>query len=271
MILSSLVFVGVIKAEEAEVKETEVREEQNVEVKSDEQKTTEEKKIESDLEMAKRAREIKAREEHRLLELAQEKKEAAKKKLELAKEAKQKLEEKKKEVKAEIKNKMSDRDELEDEATEEAELNDDNENDNRSAEEHMSEVAKHVKILLENKEEGEGIGQEVRKIAQDQADSQERIAAKLAKMEAKKVWLKKMTGYDREAVDSVKEEIAAIRLRIQEIHKLQESTTDKETMAELEDTANSLIEQNAALDDKLQVEMKDQGVWGWFRNIMRRN
>jgi len=140
-----------------------------------------------------------------------------------------------------------------------------------SAKERMGEVAKQVQVLLEMREEGEGIGQKVREIAKEQVKSQEKIAEKLAKMEEKKIWLKKMFGYDREAVLSVQEEIAANRLRISELLKLQEETSDKIEIAELEDAINALVDQNASLQDAVQEEMKNQGVWSWFRNFFNKS
>lgn len=141
---------------------------------------------------------------------------------------------------------------------------------NKATEEHMNEVAKHVKILSETKDDKNGIGQEVQEIAGAQDASQIRIAEKLAKMHSKSIWLKKIVGYDHEAVSSIQEEMAEIRLRIQEIYAIQEQTKDKLAMSQLEDAANALIEQNAALDDSLQEEMHNVGVWGWFENLIRK-
>jgi predicted nucleic acid-binding Zn-ribbon protein len=140
-----------------------------------------------------------------------------------------------------------------------------------SSREHMNQVADDVNELLQMKEDARGIGKKVKEVAEQQIKSQEKIAEKLAKMEEKKIWLKKMLGYDKEAVLSVKEEIGANRLRIQELQKLQEETTDKTEINSLENAANSLIEQNASLQDTIQTEMQNQGVWGWFRGFFNKN
>lgn len=153
------------------------------------------------------------------------------------------------------------------------EMRDDLDDDNASgsARSRINAVSDRVSNLMEMKEDKSGIGQKVKEVAKEQIKSQEKVAEKLAKMEEKKIWFKKMFGYDEEAVLGVKEEIDANRLRIQELTKLQEETTDKTEMAEIESAINSLIEQNASLEEIVQEEMKNQGVWGWFRSMFKKN
>ncbi len=138
----------------------------------------------------------------------------------------------------------------------------------KTTEEQMSEVDKSMQALSETNGNDKGIGQEIKKVAEEQNASQNIIVEALAKMAAKNVWLKKIIGYDRKAVSAIKEEMAAIRLRIKEIYEIEEQTKDKVAMSQLEDAANALIEQNAALDNSLQEEMSNIGVFGWFEQKM---
>lgn len=141
----------------------------------------------------------------------------------------------------------------------------------QSAKENMSNVASKVGSLLEMKDDKKGIGQKVKEVAKEQIQSQEKIAEKLAKMEEKKIWLKKMFGYDKEAVQSVQQEIEANRLRIEELQTLRDQTTDKTELAALEEAISSLVEQNSSLQDTVRTEMQNQGVWGWFRGLINRS
>ncbi len=259
MILSSFVFVNTVNAEGASSKNTGVK---AVEF----QKIEEAKKMNNEriLEEAKIAKEIKQREIEKVAEEVKIKKEELKNQMEDTREVKNGLVEKKIERKEGIKdikeNDLKDVGELR--KTREA---------SGSSTEHMSQVADDVNKLLQMKEDTKGIGKKVKEVAEEQIKSQEKIAEKLAKMEEKKVWLKKMLGYDKEAVLSVQEEIDANRLRILELQKLQEETTDKTEITSLENAANSLIEQNASLQDTVQTEMQNQGVWGWFRGFFKNN
>lgn len=138
--------------------------------------------------------------------------------------------------------------------------------------EKMSEVARQVKVLQEERgDDKSGIGLKVREIARNQVEAQEKISNKLAEMEKRKIWVKKMLGYNKEAVSSIQEEIAANRARAEELLKLQEESTDQEEIAEIETAITALTEQNAYLQESVRAEMQNQGVFGWFRGFFKRD
>ncbi|MBU1033658.1 hypothetical protein KKI22_01770 [Patescibacteria group bacterium] len=141
----------------------------------------------------------------------------------------------------------------------------------QSAKEKMGEASSKMGALLEMKDNAKGVTERVKVIAKEQIQAQEKVASNLEKMEQKKVWLKKMFGYDQEAVQSVQDEIEANRLRIEELQALKEETTSKTEIATLDEAIASLLDQNASLDNTVQEEMKNQGVWGWFRNFFNRS
>lgn len=262
MILSLFVFVNSSYAKDGESGSSEVEVEEQKEPEEEKEEIRFEKVEKKEIKMEKKEEikssieEIKKREE-KIREQAKETRELKKNLIEKRKEVKDDLKEKREEAKDGIEEEIED------------ELESDEASD--SARSHMSEVAKQVNILLQAKEDSKGIGKKVREVAVEQVKSQEKIAEKLAKMEEKKVWLKKVVGYDKEAVLGVTEEIDANRLRIQELIKLQEETVDKTEVSELETAITSLIDQNAALQDTVQEEMQNQGVWGWLRSAFKRN
>jgi len=141
----------------------------------------------------------------------------------------------------------------------------------QSAKEKMREASGKMGALLEMKDNAKGVTERVKEIAKEQIQAQEKVANKLEQMEQKKVWLKKMFGYDQEAVQSVQDEIEANSLRIEELQALKEETTNKTEIATLDEAIASLLDQNASLDNTVQEEMKNQGVWGWFRNFFNRS
>jgi hypothetical protein len=141
----------------------------------------------------------------------------------------------------------------------------------QSAKEKMGEASSKMGALLEMKDNAKGVTERVKVIAKEQIQAQEKVATKLEKMEQKKVWLKKMFGYDQEAVKSVQDEIKANSLRIEELQTLKEETTNKTEIATLDEAIASLLDQNASLDNTVQEEMKNQGVFGWFRNFFNRS
>lgn len=159
-------------------------------------------------------------------------------------------------------------------AQERAEIEDDGmevKYSSQSAKEKMGEASSKMGALLEMKDNAKGVTERVKVIAKEQIQAQEKVASNLEKMEQKKVWLKKMFGYDQEAAQSVQDEIAANSLRIEELQALKEETTSKTEIATLDEAIASLLDQNASLDNTVQEEMKNQGVWGWFRNFFNRS
>lgn len=256
MILSLFVSVNSSYAKDGESdssSKVEVKEEQKIENKSENKK--EEVKVEK-----VEKKEIKV-----------EKKEEIRSSIEEIKKREEKFREQAKEAREIKKDLIEKKEEVRDEVKKEIESNLESSDASDSAKDHMSEVAKQVNLLLQTKEDSKGIGKKVREVAIEQIKSQDKVAENIAKMEEKKVWLKKIVGYDKEAVQGVEEEIDSNRLRIQELIKLQEETKDKTEISELETSINSLIDQNAALQDTVQTEMQNQGVWGWFRGIFNRS
>jgi len=137
--------------------------------------------------------------------------------------------------------------------------------------EKMSEVAKQVELFLAEKEEGEGIGAKVREVAREQKQAQERIELSLQQMEKRQAFVKRIIGYHQEAVGSIEEEIAANRVRAEELLALQEESEDKAEYAEIEAAIVALTEQNAYLQESVRQEMQNQGIFGWFRGFFKRS
>lgn len=139
-------------------------------------------------------------------------------------------------------------------------------------EERMSEVSRQVKILQEDRGESKfGIGEKVREIAKTQEKAQERVVVKLKKLEERKNWVKKIIGYDKETVNSVKEEIEENRSRAEELLLLKEESTDNEETAEIEAAIAALAQQNAYLQESILEETKYQGFFARIRDFLAKN
>lgn len=144
-------------------------------------------------------------------------------------------------------------------------------NSSQSAREAMGQTSSKMSEILEMKDNARGVTERVKEVAKEQIQSQTKVEEQLQKMEEKKIWLKKMLGYDQDAVQSVREEMAANRDRIAELEALKEETYDQTELAAIDEAITSLLEQNAALQDTVQAEMQYQGVWGWFRGLFNRS
>ncbi len=141
-----------------------------------------------------------------------------------------------------------------------------------SRQEKMSEVARQVKLFQEERGDNrEGIGQRVREVARNQVQAQEKIENTLQKIEARKLWLKNMFGYNRQDVADLQAEITANQVRIDELNELKSQTTDEAEKAELELMIQALIEQNIYLEESVQTETQHQGLFARFVGFFKRN
>jgi len=128
----------------------------------------------------------------------------------------------------------------------------------------MGMVAEKVKEFLGDREEREGIGQQVRDIVSQQEQAQEEVVKQLDKLESRSGLMKKLFGADLKAIKSLKQQIEQNQLRIQELQELQAQVTNQADEAQIEELIQVLVEQNTALEDQVQAEEQVGGLFGWL-------
>jgi hypothetical protein len=142
-------------------------------------------------------------------------------------------------------------------------------NRNETATENMSEVAEQVQELLQVKTKG-GIGDQVRQVAQEQDKAQTQIQEQVSKLNSKGKIARFLTGTDRQAVKALKQQMEQNQLRIQQLEELQNQLTNEGDITQVQETIQLLTDQNTSLQDRVNMEEKSNGFFGWLIKLFEK-
>lgn len=109
-----------------------------------------------------------------------------------------------------------------------------------------------------------GIGEQVRQIAQQQKTIQEEIKSNLEKVDNRQGWLKTLFGPNFQALKNMERLIEQNRLRIQKLSELKNQLTNQGEMTQLEEMIQSLVNQNTALQERINLERQTSSLFGWL-------
>ena len=127
----------------------------------------------------------------------------------------------------------------------------------------MSEVAKQVQGMLEIKTTG-GIGDQVRTVAKEQNQAQEKIQEHVMKMETKNQILKNFFGPDYKSLTSLNQLISENTVRIEQLQELLTQVQNYSDRTQIETAIQSIVSQNTALNSLVQEEMQTRSMFGWL-------
>jgi hypothetical protein len=130
--------------------------------------------------------------------------------------------------------------------------------------EKMSNVAQKVEELLTTQEAKGGIGDDVRKVAQEQKDAQGKIQQELKKVDNRGGLLKLLVGPDYKALKSMQKQMEQNQLRIQTLEQLKNQLLNQGELTSVQEAIQALIEQNTALQDRISLEEGNFSLLGWL-------
>lgn len=133
-----------------------------------------------------------------------------------------------------------------------------------TAKQNMSQVAQRVEELLSDEETDTGIGPQVREIAKQQLQAQEKIEGEVNKIESRQGLMKKLFGTDHKAVKNLKQEIEQNQVRVKELQELQTQTSNQAEETQIQELTQALLNQNEALNEQVQAEERVGSVFGWL-------
>lgn len=140
---------------------------------------------------------------------------------------------------------------------------------NQNAIENMSEVAKQVQLLLQIRT-SDGIGEQVRLIAQEQNQAQEQIQEQVNKLNSKAKLARFLTGTDYGAIKSLMQQFEQNQLRIQQLEELQNQLSNQGDITKVQETIQALIQENTSLQELVAAEEKTFGLFGWLFKFFAR-
>lgn len=140
---------------------------------------------------------------------------------------------------------------------------------NQMAVQNMSMVAEKVQEMLQVRTSG-GIGDQIRGIAQEQGNSQQKIQGDLEKIEARSGFLKAILGPDYVSINRVRKEMEQNQLRIEKLEELQNQLVNQSDISAVQETIEALTEQNTSLQEMLDVEESESSLLGWLVKLFAR-
>lgn len=114
----------------------------------------------------------------------------------------------------------------------------------------------------------EDMGDKVRLLAQEQFQAQNQIQTQLDKFETRSSLMKKLFGSDYSAIKNLKQQVEQNQLRIQELTQLQTEVANQAEESQLQEAVQSLVDQNTALQQKIQSEEEAGGIFGWIVKLI---
>lgn len=148
--------------------------------------------------------------------------------------------------------------------------NQENEQLNKTVDDSFSKVSDQVHELINTVGAKKGIGQEVSKIAQNQIKNQENIKSSLAQLQLRKYFVKFFIGSDKKTLKNIEEQLEQSKLMIQQLEELKLQTKNSTDLQQLQETIDLITYQNNSLQEKIDRENQNKGMFGWLTELFNR-
>lgn len=129
--------------------------------------------------------------------------------------------------------------------------------------ESMSTVSAQVLDLMQIKTTGE-IGNQIRKIAEDQDSAQEEIQGNLDAIKSRGTLAKFFIGTDYKALKELTQQMEQNRLRIEELEQLKTNLYNQSDVTRVEQMVQALTDVNTSLQDRVNLEDNTISLFGWL-------
>lgn len=129
--------------------------------------------------------------------------------------------------------------------------------------ENMSQVDTQVKLLLQVKTMNE-VGEQVKVVAQEQAQAQNKIQDQINKLESKSKLAKMLTGTDYGAVKNLKQQLEQNKARVMQLEQLLNQLANEGDIKTVQETILSLNQTNENLESMIKSEEQTKSLFGWL-------
>ena len=140
---------------------------------------------------------------------------------------------------------------------------------NQGEDQQLMEATQQMQQLMDMEGLDEEVGDRVRNIAQQQVQAQSQIQTQVDKLESKSGFMKSLFGPDYGAIKNLRQQMEENQLRIQQLIQLQNEVVNQAEESQLQEAVQALIDQNTALQDKIQAEEKVGGIFGWLIRLFQ--
>lgn len=144
--------------------------------------------------------------------------------------------------------------------------------DELTPKEHRSKVAEFVKHLLEIADhDRDGLGEEVRVVAQTQNDSASTTAEAIAKVESRNPIMVFLIGSDYKNLGKIRSEVSTTANSITRLKNAASKTTDATVKAELEAEVKVLEDSQVKLESYVEAHESAFSLFGWAMKLFGSN
>lgn len=147
----------------------------------------------------------------------------------------------------------------------------DDENDvEDEGERHRSVVADIVHSLTALADRDGGIGEEVRKVAQEQASSSEHISEAMARIEARSALMTFLFGADFRNIGELRSELATTQNHIEQLTKVKSEAVSADVKVGIDTQISALKKANADASAFVEAHADTFSIFGWFAKLFGR-
>jgi len=133
-----------------------------------------------------------------------------------------------------------------------------------TSEQRRSQVANAVQEMLQVAERNGGIGQQVRTIAQNQNQNQEKIEASLQKVQSRSGFAKFFVGPNYGEINNAKKMLEQNREQIQQLNQIKNQLVNQGDQQQLTEQIQVLEQANLQIENSLGTAQKGFSLLGWM-------
>ncbi len=138
----------------------------------------------------------------------------------------------------------------------------------QTSEQRRSSVAAAVQQLLQLAERNEGIGQQVRIIAQEQTQNREQVEASLEKIQSRSGLVRLLIGPNFGEIKNAQALLERNRERIQQLSGVMDQLADEAEQMQLREQIQTLEQADLEIENSLGAEQHGFSLLGWFFKLL---
>ncbi len=139
-----------------------------------------------------------------------------------------------------------------------------NNNGSSMSEQRRSAVANAVQELLQVADRSGGIGKQVRVIAQEQNQNQEKLEANLQKIEERGTFMRFVFGPDYNEINSAQKLLEQNREQIQQLNQIKDQLSNQGDIQSLSQQIQTLEQTHSEIGTSLEGSQKGFSLFGWM-------
>jgi len=137
--------------------------------------------------------------------------------------------------------------------------------------EHRSTVATFVQTLLNVADrEQEGIGEEVRVVAQQQNETKDEVADAIDKIQNRSKIKTFLIGTDYRNLGALRSEMVQTRNRLEQLSRLLENIQSEEDKTELQNQIQTLEQEQQKIEDFIKAQEGKFSLFGWLVKLFNK-